>query len=154
MGCLETGTEGAIFIPGNTPSLKNSKVMSSRGIFHSKTVKKYLRSLGIQDFSSSKKEVKGYVRPPRLNVFKHICEGYFKQNEYPILLHAHFVRGTRHKCDFNNMTQIIADLLTAHDFIPDDDMDHLLFVPWYLEGQWYSYNKEKPGVYLKKMNSI
>ena len=50
-----------IFIPNNVPSLKNSKVKTGRGIFSSPTVNKYLRALGIQSFSSSKKFVKGYV---------------------------------------------------------------------------------------------
>ena len=48
-----------IFIPGNVPSLKNSKVKTGRGIFASPTVTKYLKSLGIQRFSSRKKEVVG-----------------------------------------------------------------------------------------------
>jgi hypothetical protein len=51
------------------------------------------------------------------------------------------------------MTQIISDLLTAHDFIPDDDMDHVYFIPWRIEGRLYSIDKTAPGVYLKKMNS-
>ena len=53
-----------IFIPYNTPSLKNSKIKTSKGIFSSKTVKKYLNSLGIQKYSSSKKEVIGYKNKP------------------------------------------------------------------------------------------
>ena len=34
-----------LWIPFNVPSSKNSKVKTSRGIFHSKTVKNYLREL-------------------------------------------------------------------------------------------------------------
>ena len=44
-----------IFIPFNVPSLKNSKIKTTRGIFPSKTFKKYLQAIGIQHFSSSKK---------------------------------------------------------------------------------------------------
>ena len=55
-----------IFIPFNTPSLKNSKIKTSRGIFPSKTVKKYLSDLGIQKYSSSRKEVTGYKTKPNL----------------------------------------------------------------------------------------
>ena len=51
-----------LFIGTNVPSLKNSKIKTSRGIFSSKTVGKYLRGLGIQSFSSSKKIVKGYTK--------------------------------------------------------------------------------------------
>jgi len=53
-----------IFIPGNIPSLKNSKIMTSKGLFSSKTVKKFLRSHGIQSYSSKDKIVKGYVKTP------------------------------------------------------------------------------------------
>lgn len=43
------------FIPGNVPSLKNSKVKTNKGIFPSKTVSKYLKSFGIISYSSEKK---------------------------------------------------------------------------------------------------
>ena len=59
-----------IFIPGNVPSLKNSKVKTSRGIFSSPTVNRFVRSLGIQSFSSSKKIVKGYKDLSRPNKFE------------------------------------------------------------------------------------
>lgn len=36
-----------IFIPFNTPSLKNSKIKTSKGIFMSKTCKNYLTSFNI-----------------------------------------------------------------------------------------------------------
>jgi len=150
MGCFDILDTNSIFIPGNVPSLKNSKVMTSRGIFPSKTVTKYLRSLGIQGFSSSKKEVKEYKT--RDNIFRNVVRNYFADSEYPILLYTHFVRDSKRKCDFNNMTQIIADLLTAHDYIPDDDMDHLFFVPWLINSKFYSVDKHNPGVYLQKMN--
>ena len=58
---IELNGEEYLFIQNNVPSLKNSKIKTSRGIFSSKTVGKYLRSLGIQSYSSSKKLVKGYV---------------------------------------------------------------------------------------------
>ena len=59
-----------IFIPGNVPSLKNSKVMTKRGIFSSPTVSKYIRTLGIQHFNSRRQEVKGYVDIYRPNIFE------------------------------------------------------------------------------------
>jgi hypothetical protein len=55
-----------IFIKGNVPSLKNSKI---KGIYHPKTVTKYLRSLNIQGYSASKKTVKEYKDPNRPNLF-------------------------------------------------------------------------------------
>jgi len=67
----------------------------------------------------------------------------------PYVVQFHFVRGSRHKFDFHNAVQIIADLMVAHDFISDDDMDCFIPVPFLRKKQWYSYNKTKPGVYVK-----
>ena len=55
-----------VFIKGNVPSSKNSRIATKRGVFHSKQVTNYLRDLGIQHFSSSKKEVKVYKTKPLL----------------------------------------------------------------------------------------
>lgn len=139
-----------IWIDGNVPSSKNSKIMTSRGLFHSKTVKKYLRKLGIQSFSVSKKTVKGYVT--KENKFELLREAFIKElegKEYPLKIGFHFVRKTKHKFDFHNAVQILADLMVAHDFIEDDNMDYFLPFPMKKSGKYYSYNKEKPGVYIK-----
>ena len=63
-----------IFIPGNVPSLKNSKVKTGRGIFHSPTVGRYIRALGIQHYNPRKREVTGYVSKERPNVFESFKE--------------------------------------------------------------------------------
>lgn len=139
-----------IFIPGHVPSLKNSKVKTSRGIFYSKTVKKYLQKLGIQRFSSSKKIVIGYKT--RQNEFAKLLENFNFNYESPLVVGFHFVRSTKHKFDFHNAVQIVADLLVAHDFIEDDNMDYFIPVPFKMNKQWYSYDKENPGVYLKIYN--
>ena len=125
-----------IFIPGNIPSLKNSKVKTARGIFSSPTVNKFLRSIGIQKFNSRKKEVKGYVDPTRPNQFEALRE------------------------EFMKMKEIVQDLMTAHDFIEDDNVKHVFPVPMSIDGQLidpnnprafplYSVDKENPGVYIK-----
>lgn len=146
----EPSNDGLIFIPFNVPSLKNSKVKTSRGIFASKTVKKYLTLLGIQTYSPSKKIVKEYVKRP--NMFKEICEGIVKQQEgknQPFLLGYHFVRDSKRDFDFNNATQIIQDLLVAHDFFEDDCMRVMIPVPMMINGSWYSVDKLSAGVYIK-----
>jgi hypothetical protein len=66
-----------------------------------------------------------------------------------MIISFHFVRATKHKFDFHNMVQIIADLLVAHDFIKDDDMDHFIPMPFKVKGEWYTYDKENPGVWIK-----
>lgn len=142
-----------IFVPFNIPSLKNSKIKTSRGIFASKTVKKFLTALGIQRYSSSKKEVIGYAKRPNLfeeirNQFELELEG----KKQPYLIGFHFVRNSKRNFDFNNANQIILDLLTAHDMIEDDSCNIMIPVPLMIEGKFYSIDKENPGVYIKLIN--
>ena len=142
--------KNAIFIPGNVPSSKNSKIKTKHGIFASKTVKKYLSNLGIQRYSVSKKQVTGFVR--RDNEFAKFKDEFkllVEKSKGDMIISFHFVRATKHKFDFHNMVQIIADLLVAHDFIEDDDMDHFIPMPFKLKNEWYSYDKDDPGVWIK-----
>lgn len=139
-----------IFIPNNVPSLKNSKIKTSRGIFASKTVKKYLTALGIQRYSSSKKEVIGYVKRP--NLFENIRAQFELElidKTKPYLIGLHFVRNSKRNFDFNNANQIILDLLTAHNMIEDDSCNIIIPVPLMINGSFYSINKDNPGVYIK-----
>ena len=139
-----------IWLDGNVPSLKNSKIKTSRGVFMSKTTKKYLQNLGVKSYSVRDKEYENYKG--RENKFEALREVFLKEKRnksYPLKIGFHFVRGTQHKFDFHNAVQILADLLVAHNFIEEDDMDHFLPVPLKINGQWYSYNKENPGVYIK-----
>lgn len=139
-------SEIQIFIPGQIPSLKNSKVM---GKYPSKTVQKWLRTFGIQSYNSNRKEVIYFKRIPKVFDFEEICLPLLDYRKFPIKLGFHFVRRTKSKWDFNNANHIITDLLTAMDIIPDDDVDHILPFPLEIGGNYYSYNPESPGVIIK-----
>lgn len=139
-----------IFIKGNIPSLKNSKVKTSRGIFPSKTVTKFLRLKGIQAYSSSKKQVVEYKT--RSNEFKEETQKlkeYLANVKYPVELYFHFVRDSKRDFDFNNANQIILDLLTAHNIIPDDNMSYVIPIPYKKQRKWYTIDKDNPGVWIK-----
>lgn len=152
-----------IFIEGNVPSLKNSKVKTGRGIFASPTVTKYLRSLGIQSFNSKKKEVKGYVdrnRPNIIENFRREIEEMKIGKDNPLFIGFHHVRNSKRAFDFSNSVEIIQDLFTAHNFIEDDNIEYVFPIPMTIEGElptidnlrtsnWYSINKEYPGVWIK-----
>ena len=152
-----------IFIPGNIPSLKNSKVKTSRGIFSSPTVSKFLRSIGIQGFNSRKKTVKGYVDPNRPNQFEALRSTFMSMKagkDDPIIIGYHQVRSSKRLFDFSNSVEILQDLMTAHDFIEDDNVKHVFPVPMSIDGKLidsnnprafplYSVDKENPGVYIK-----
>ena len=148
---IELNGKEYLFIEGNVPSLKNSKIKTSRGVFSSKTVQNYLRSLGIQHYSARRKVVVKYARKD--NEFLK-CADYFNKYlvEKPYEVGFHFIRGSKHRFDFNNASQILADLMTAHDFIEDDDMDNFLPYPMKINGNAYSYDKENPGVLIKILN--
>ena len=136
------------FIPGNVPSLKNSKIATSKRVFPSKTVQKYLRSLGIKK-CSAKNGVEHYVRRPAILqcILKTVFFGW--RPKYPVRVGFHFIRGTRHRFDYINAKQVLQDLLVAYRILQDDDADHL--VPYVLEidGENYTYNKKNPGVWIK-----
>ena len=139
-----------IFIPGNVPSSKNSRINTTKGSFASKTVKSYLNSLGIQSYSSSKKLVKGYVNKP--NLIENLREDFLKQTsgkQLPLEIGFHFVRDSKRKFDFHNIIQVVLDLLTAHDIIIDDNMDCVIPFALKIESKFYSVNKEQSGVWIK-----
>ena len=150
-----------IFIPNNIPSLKNSKIATTIGkapnkrviLLPSKTVKKYLKAMGIKKYSA-----KGYVEEyaTRENLFREAVGNFFDGCQKPVVVKFFFVRGSHHKFDIINAMQIICDLLVAHGYIEDDNADYLIPVPMRAEGKWYSYDKDNPGVYLKivKNNEI
>ena len=150
-----------IFIPHNVPSLKNSKIKTARGVFSSKTVKKYLGLLGIQSYSSRQKTVKGYVtRPNEFEAFRMQFEKMMEDKDFPILISFHFVRNSKRLFDFGNATEIIFDLLTAHDIIPDDSVKYIFPSTMSKDGilptaenirkhEWYSVDSENPGVFIK-----
>lgn len=161
--------EKMIFIPHNVPSLKNSKISTTVGkgknkrtvLLPSKTVKKYLQKIGVKKYRirlTEKQKAKGLVKvenyTTKLNLFRDSVGNYFKNSGSPVICKIHFVRDTKRKFDFHNGVQIIADLLTAHEFIPDDDMDCFIPVPMRLNGKWYSVDPKNPGVYLKKVEDL
>lgn len=146
-----------IFIPGNVPSVKNTKSYTSHGVFHSKTVKKYLQKIGVKHYRprEMKNRKTGVIKPKleehkkQPNFFKLSVGNYFDNITYPALIGVHFIRGTRHAADFHNLCQIIFDLLSAHDFIEDDDMSHVIPIPLFIDGKAFTFGKENPGVYIK-----
>ena len=152
-----------VFIPGNIPSLKNSKVKTSRGIFSSPTVSKFLRSIGIQGFNSRKKTVKGYIDTSRPNQFEALrsrFESMRKGKGDPLIIGYHQVRNSKRLFDFSNSVEIVQDLMTAHDFIEDDNVKFVFPVPMTIDGKLpvegkvrdeplYSVDKENPGVWIK-----
>jgi len=108
--------EDMVFINFNTPSLKNGKIATSRGVFSSKTVQKYLRKHGIQHYSCSKKTITTYKTIPMIFPVDELRK-LFDRASYPIVIGMHFVRDSNRSFDFNNANSLIMDLFTAFDII-------------------------------------
>lgn len=136
-----------IWIDGNVPSLKNSKIATSRGVFMSKTCKRYLQALGIQKYSVKDRVVTGYKTRPNLfwEAVKPVFGAFDNQK---VMVSFYFIRDSKRKFDIINAQQIICDLLVAHRIIQDDDADHLLPAVRLIDGRVYHIDKSKPGVWL------
>lgn len=142
-----------VFIPYNVPSSKNSKIATRSGVFHSKTVGRYLRALGIKGYSVTRRRVELYKTIKCLYPKGELSKLLSPFRDRQIVLGVHFVRGTKMKFDFHNACQIVMDMLVAFDLIEDDNMDCMIPVPMVIGGKYFSYNKENPGVYLSVLKT-
>jgi hypothetical protein len=122
-----------IFIPGNVPSSKNSKVWTGRFLVHSKATRKYIKE--------SEKHWKKHAAAFRKEL---------KNQSKPYRIGFRFVRGSKHKFDFINPVQTVQDLMVAYKWIEDDNTDIMVPVPYkYPEDSgYYSYDKKYPGVFI------
>lgn len=117
-----------IFIPGQTPSKKNSKriVLSGDG---------RRRVISSQFYGDWEKDVLRLLRRSDL-------VGY--PWRYPLRAGFHYVRETRAAFDYNNLGQGVADILVQVGIIKDDSMKY--FIP---NGDYsWEVNKDCPGVYI------
>ena len=122
-----------IFIPGNVPSSKNSRMMTKSGLLiKSPLCFKYEKATK-DIFVEKSKEFREYVG----------------EIDKPLFIRLHFVRDSKRRCDFHNLTQFSADLLVKNGWIEDDNMNQVFFVPYKIEGKWYSVDKENCGVWIK-----
>ena len=147
-----------IFIPGNVPSLKNSKIATTKGVFASKTVRHYLQDLGIRGYSLRERAVQEYQRRP--NLFRAAIKPMLSADiKIPHLIGLYFIRDSNRQFDWINAAQIIFDLLVAHRVITDDSMRYLVPSPflsgkdmaevWGVpENTWYCVDKERAGVII------
>jgi len=127
-----------IFIPGKTPSSKNSRIRTRSGLFIASKATQLWRKFSATHWTRLRKE------------FVEQCIG----KDAPVFVGMHFVRGTKHKWDFNNPCQTIQDEMTFHKWIEDDDSSIMLPVPLKIDGAFWSYDKINPGCYIRVLSSI
>lgn len=118
-----------IFVSGNVPSSKNSKQWTGRMLIDSKASREY------------RKDTEEYW-----SLFRQSFLDMFYEHEQPWKVGLYFVRKSKHKFDYINACQIIADLMTEYGWIIDDNAD--FFVPVFLG---YRHDKHNSGVYIVSM---
>ncbi len=123
-----------IFIPGNVPSLKNSKQM----FINRKTGK---------PFPSSSDYVKNYVK--NSGVFYQSAQKQFieltKHLKMPLNIEFQFVRKTKTRFDFINMAQIVCDMMVKYNWIEDDS--YIFLNPCF--NSVVLFDKVNSGVYVR-----
>lgn len=98
-----------IFIYGNVPSSKNSKVWTGKFLVSSRYVCRYKRQAMIQ-FIAHK------------NRFLRAAE----KKQLPLQVRFTFFRETHQRFDFNNISQVICDLMVLCKWIEDDSYKYLV----------------------------
>ena len=124
--------ENLFFCPTNTPSSKNSRQFARGRLLPSKATTRW------------RKETEGWWRDNR-DEFRNIA---FKKKK-PLKVEFHFVRKSKHKFDFVNPLQTVQDEMTKFDWIDDDNVEELIPFPAEMNGSFYTYDKDNPGVYFK-----
>jgi hypothetical protein len=146
----------SIFIPGNVPSSKNSKrIIQIYTGLSSCCSAKYFKLNGKYICSKCRNQTYPGKRP--ILAESELTKNYRESNIYlfekykdlfinrfrPIYLGMYFVRDSRRAFDYNNISQVICDMLTSSGCIKDDNSDEL--IPVFLG---YEVDKMNPGVYL------
>jgi len=119
-----------IFIPGEVPSSKNSRIA-----IQTETTNKTIPSKATRSY---KKE--------SANTYKDLRGDFHKMVEGlhpPFTVYYKLVRKRKAEFDFHNAIQIIADMMVLHGWLQNDDSKTVRFIPL-LE----IYDSENPGVYI------
>jgi len=116
-----------IFIPGNTPSSKNSRVYTGK-------------------FFITSKQTRNYIKETEHHWIEHgaVFRQEFDRLPKPVSISFKFIRKSKHKFDYINPAQTVQDLMTKYGWIPDDNCEEM--IPVFEE---YEYDKENPGTYIE-----
>jgi Holliday junction resolvase RusA-like endonuclease len=126
-----------IFIPGNVPSLKNSKQIISIPVKGRPGVKRPMLTSS-KRHKQYKKDTAMYWTTLGLGFVKIV-----KPLPKPLHIHFQFIRGSKHKFDYTNALDTVQDLMTEFGWIDDDNADEILPII-----EQYQYDKENPGVFI------
>lgn len=120
-----------IYLKGNVPSSKNSKRWTGKKLIPSKTVENYLEQYEIQ--------YKLYA-----NKFKEMI----KDKKKPYYIGFFFIRNSKRKFDYNNLTQLPQDLMVKYKWLEDDNANYIVPI-----GLGYTVNKAKAGLIITVLDT-
>lgn len=141
--------QNVLFIPGNTPSSKNSRQSMT------------LETKPYQDKKGRTKTWKNVNIPSKLtSTFKKESLSYFIQQrpqwlamkrglEYPLMVEFTFIRDSKRKFDLINMAQIIQDMMVDVGWVEDDN--YTVITPYFGKVR---IDKENPGCEIRIINNV
>lgn len=121
-----------IYLKGNVPSSKNSKQWTGKMLIQSKTVRNYLKQYEIQ-------------YKLKANEFKEMI----KNKKKPYYIGFYFIRDSKRKFDYNNLTQLPQDLMVKNGWLEDDNADYLIPI-----GLGYTVDKANAGLIITVLDTI
>ena len=126
--------EGTIFIPGNVPSLKNSKQI----FVNKKTGKSFITSSALY---------KKYVKESDIHwrIFKPAFLKMIEGKSLPYTIQFFFIRDKHKAFDYVNISQGPLDLMQAHGWLENDDNRNV--IPDFSCG--YGYDPKLAGTIIK-----
>lgn len=120
-----------IYIPGNVPSAKNSKQRTKTGIISSKASLRYKHDIA-PVYAAKRRE---FVTT-------------LSSLDPPYNIGFHFIRSTRGRFDFNNMTQMVQDMMVSANWLEDDNVRNMLPFPLMVNDRFVSLSAEMAGVII------
>lgn len=162
----------AIFIPGNTPSLKNSKeigqIPTKLSVCHNSLLEKrgnlwyctkcnQVAQRKFRTILRPSKTVMDYQKATQysFNVNRSTWFKMITDKDTPHRVGFYFIRKSMHEFDYQNIVHVLADMMVSDDnkWLKDDST--LYFMPEFLG---FHHNPEKPGciitLYDNKLNEI
>lgn len=130
----------SIWIAYNVPSKKNSKRILYKTGKNGRKHPFIGSSLLVKEYE----KVTAMAYAAHAKEFRRMAEG----KKLPLIVQMTFVRSSKRRIDFNNISQVICDLMQEYEWIEDDNMDHLIAIPP-LEPPHYYIDKFNPGVKIE-----
>lgn len=134
---LYNGGIMGLFIPYDVPTFKNNKQLFVRTSAAGKAVPGSTDSKLVKEY----KQVASQYYENLLPVFKSMVG----KRKFPLSVRFTFIRRSAQEFDYNNICQLVQDMMKEFKWIPDDSCRYL--TPNFDEG--YGIDKFNPGVILK-----